>query len=74
MADRFVFGAGSHSSAGPDLVVTSSNSGLPGQEGLDRTAVDFQQFTMEGAGGAGIQADTGDMEEGELEGEEGGVS
>ena len=34
---------GSNQSGGaPDLIVTSSNSGLQGQEGLDRTAMDIQ--------------------------------
>merc|ERR1712042_217097 len=36
-SDRFVFGPG-QASSGLDVIVTSSNSGLPGQEGLDRTA------------------------------------
>ena len=64
----FAFG-----SAGPDLIVTSSNSGLPGQEGLDRTAMDIQQFAR---GGDLVQApDAGEEEEIEVdESEEGGVS
>ena len=64
----FAFG-----SAGPDLIVTSSNSGLPGQEGLDRTAMDIQQFAR---GGDLVQAqDGGEEEEIEVdESEEGGVS
>ena len=64
----FAFG-----SAGPDLIVTSSNSGLPGQEGLDRTAMDIQQFAR---GGDLVQAQDGAEEE-EIEvdeSEEGGVS
>ena len=40
--DRFVFGSSQSTSGAPDLIVTSSNSGLQGQEGLDRTAVDIQ--------------------------------
>ena len=45
-SDRFVFGAGSSSTAagGPEVIVTSSNSGLAGQEALDRTAVELSQF------------------------------
>ena len=46
--DRFVFGSGQPSGA-PDLIVTSSNSGLQGQEGLDRTALDIQVFARGGA-------------------------
>jgi len=64
----FAFGAG-----GPDLIVTSSNSGLPGQEGLDRTAMDIQQFVR---GGDVAQAQEV-VEEEEIEvdeSEEGGVS
>ena len=52
---------------------TSSNSGLPGQEGLDRTAMDIQQFAR---GGDLVQAQDGAEEE-EIEvdeSEEGGVS
>ena len=41
--DRSVFGSSQGSSGAPDLIVTSSNSGLQGQEGMDRTAVDVQQ-------------------------------
>ena len=40
-SSQFVFGS-SQSSGAPDLIVTSSNSGLQGQEGLDRTAMDIQ--------------------------------
>ena len=36
-----MFGA-NQSGGAPDLIVTSSNSGLQGQEGLDRTAMDIQ--------------------------------
>ena len=64
----FAFGSG-----GPDLIVTSSNSGLPGQEGLDRTAMDIQQFAR---GGDAAQAQEV-VEEEEIEvdeSEEGGVS
>ena len=67
-----MFGSG-QASSGPDVIVTSSNSGLPGQEGLDRTAVDIQQFAT--GGGAGGQQE--EVEEGEVGGgdsEEGGVS
>merc|ERR1719508_564476 len=71
-SDRFVFGSG-QASSGPDVIVTSSNSGLPGQEGLDRTAVDIQQF----ATGGGDERQQEGMEESEGVGEdseEGGVS
>ena len=53
--------------------MTSSNSGLPGQEGLDRTAMDIQQFAR---GEHMVQAQEG-VEEEEIEvdeSEEGGVS
>ena len=40
-SSQFVFGA-NQSGGAPDLIVTSSNSGLQGQEGLDRTAMDIQ--------------------------------
>jgi len=51
-SDRFTFGAGASGSSlsGPDVIVTSSNSGLAGQEGVDRTAVDISQFASGGAG------------------------
>ena len=51
-SDRFVFGSG-QASSGLDVIVTSSNSGLPGQEGLDRIAKDIQQFVK--GGGAAVQ-------------------
>ena len=46
VSEHFVFAqsGSSGSSSGTDLIVTSSNSGLAGQEGLDRTAVDIQLF------------------------------
>ena len=67
-----MFGSG-QASSGPDVIVTSSNSGLPGQEGLDRTAVDIQQF----ATGGGDERQQEGVEESEGVGEdseEGGVS
>ena len=50
--DRFVFGSDQFSN-GLDVIVTNSNSGLPGQEGLDRTTVNIQQFAA--GGGAAVQ-------------------
>ena len=73
-----MFGS-SQSSGAPDLIVTSSNSGLQAQEGLDRTAMDIQVF----ARGGGAEAASGvqnpgaeaEMEDIEVEdSEEGGVS
>merc|ERR1719291_1048621 len=75
--DRFVFGSGQPSGA-PDLIVTSSNSGLQGQEGLDRTAMDIQVFARGGAEPAQQQnVPAFAVEEEEInidESEEGGVS
>jgi len=73
-SDRFVFGSG-QASSGLDVIVTSSNSGLPGQEGLDRTAVDIQQFATGGdrAGGQQQEPAEGGVDGGE-DSEEGGVS
>ena len=48
-SDRFVFGFG-QASSGLGVIVTSSNSGLPGQEVLDRIAMDIQQFVTGGWG------------------------
>ena len=74
-----MFGSGhdmeqSQSSSGaPDLIVTSSNSGLQGQEGLDRTAMDIQVFARGGA--EAVQENVADDEDIEVdESEEGGVS
>ena len=73
-----MFGS-SQSSGAPDLIVTSSNSGLQAMEGLDRTAMDIQVF----ARGGGAEAASGvqnpgaeaEMEDIEVEdSEEGGVS
>ena len=73
-----MFGS-SQSSGAPDLIVTSSNSGLQAQEGLDRTAMDIQVF----ARGGGAEAASGvqnpgaeaEMEDIEVEdSKEGGVS
>ena len=75
--DRFVFGSGQPSGA-PDLIVTSSNSGLQGQEGLDRTAMDIQVFARGGAEPAqqqNVPAFAAEEEEINIdESEEGGVS
>jgi len=73
-SDRFVFGSG-QASSGLDVIVTSSNSGLPGQEGLDRTAVDIQQFATGGdrAGSQQQEPAEGGVDGGE-DSEEGGVS
>jgi len=69
--------------SGADLIVTSSNSGLAGQEGLDRTAVDIQGLFAPGAGRAPGGAGQPEQEEEESEeaeevqvedSEEGGVS
>jgi len=70
--DRFVFGSSQSTSGAPDLIVTSSNSGLQGQEGLDRTAVDIQMFARSGAesGQQGVAQEEEEVEESE----EGGVS
>ena len=70
-SDRFVFGSG-QASSGLDVIVTSSNSGLPGQEGLDRTAVDIQQFAT--GGGAAVQQEAADDDGVPEDSEEGGVS
>ena len=73
----FVFGSGQPSGA-PDLIVTSSNSGLQGQEGLDRTAMDIQVFARGGAEPAqqqNVPAFAAEEEEINIdESEEGGVS
>ena len=68
-----MFGS-SQSSGAPDLIVTSSNSGLQGQEGLDRTAMDIQVFAR---GGAEVVQQVNVVEDEEIdidESEEGGVS
>merc|ERR1712042_203965 len=70
-SDRFVFGSG-QASSGLDVIVTSSNSGLPGQEGLDRTAVDIQQFAS--GGSAAVQQESVEEGDGAEDSEEGGVS
>ena len=75
-----MFGSGSQTSGGaPDLIVTSSNSGLQAQEGVDRTALDMSVFAQGGAeAGAGVSggvAEAGDDEGIDIdESEEGGVS
>lgn len=71
--DRFVFGSG-QASSGLDVIVTSSNSGLPGQEGLDRTAVDIQQFAVGGGAAAQQEAGAEGGGDGAEDSEEGGVS
>ena len=83
VSEHFVFaqsGSSGSASSGADLIVTSSNSGLAGQEGVDRTAVDIQLFAS-GAGrspAALEQPEEGGEEQEELQGgedsEEGGVS
>ena len=56
--------AGTSGSSGPDVMVSSSNnSGLAGQEGLDRTAVDIQQFASSG-GSSASTAQSGNPEQG----------
>ena len=76
--------AGTSGSSGPDVMVSiSNNSGLAGQEGLDRTAVDIQQFASSG-GSSASTAQSGNPEQGGEEerevsqeredSEEGGVS
>ena len=65
------------------MVSSSNNSGLAGQEGLDRTAVDIQQFASSG-GSSASTAQSGNPEQGGEEerevsqeredSEEGGVS
>ena len=60
------------------MIVTSSNSGLQGQEGLDRTAMDIQVFARGGAEPAqqqNVPAFAAEEEEINIdESEEGGVS
>ena len=74
-----MFGSGSQTSGAPDLIVTSSNSGLQAQEGMDKTALDMQVFARGGAE-TGASVSGGTAEAGEDEGidieesEEGGVS
>ena len=71
MSEHFVFaqsGSSSGSGSGTDLIVTSSNSGLAGQEGLDRTAVDIQLFAS-GAARAPVPAPQEPGPAGEYEGE-----
>merc|ERR1719409_2503945 len=76
-------GSSGSASSGADLIVTSSNSGLAGQEGVDRTAVDIQGLFATGAGRAPSAAGQPEQEEEESEeaeevqvedSEEGGVS
>ena len=70
-SDRFVFGSG-QATSGLDVIVTSSNSDIPGQEGLDRTTVDIQQFAT--GGGAAVQQEGVEEGDGVEDSEEGGVS
>ena len=70
-SDRFVFGSG-QASSGLDVIVTSSNSGLPGQEGLDRIAKDIQQFVK--GGGAAVQQEAAEGDGVPEDSEEDGVS
>jgi len=85
VSEHFVFAQSGSSggTSGADLIVTSSNSGLAGQEGLDRTAVDIQGLFATGAGRAPSAAGQPEQEEEESEeaeevqvedSEEGGVS
>merc|ERR1719242_1386634 len=84
-SEHFVFAQSGSSggASGADLIVTSSNSGLAGQEGLDRTAVDIQGLFATGAGRAPNAPGQPEQEEEEIEeaeevqvedSEEGGVS
>ena len=70
-SDRFVFGSG-QATSGLDVIVTRSNSDLPGQEGLDRTTVDIHQFAT--GGGAAVQQEGVEEGDGVEDSEEGGVS
>ena len=70
-SDRFVFGSG-QATSGLDVIVTSSNSDIPGQEGLDRTPVDIRQFAT--GGGAAVQQEGVEEGDGVEDSEEGGVS
>lgn len=85
VSEHFVFAQSGSSggASGADLIVTSSNSGLAGQEGLDRTAVDIQGLFATGAGRAPSAAGQPEQEEEESQeaeevqvedSEEGGVS
>ena len=60
-SSQFVFGQSS--SGAPDLIVTSSNSGLQSQEAMDRTALDMAVFARGGAeAGVSVSGEAGDDE------------